>query len=59
MDVVYDDASLNYSRSIFVIFGVFIVIFYSIGAVVVFEFMKEIEAGIFLPVSAEFEEEEY
>ncbi len=58
MDVDYDDASLNYGRIIFVIFGVVIVLFYSIGAVVVFQFMKEIEAGVFLPASTRFEEED-
>lgn len=53
MDVDYDDASLNYGRTIFIIIGVVIVVFYSIGAVVVFQFMKEIEAGIFVPASEE------
>ena len=58
MDVDYDDASLNYGQIIFIIFGVAIVLFYSLGAVVVFQFMKEIEAGVFVPASTEFEEED-
>lgn len=58
MDVDYDDASLNFSRSIFIIAGIAIILFYSMGAVVVLQFYREIEAGVFVSASAEFQGED-
>lgn len=53
MDTTYNDETLNSSRAIFISIGSVIVLFYITGAFVMRQFMKEIDAHIFVPADAQ------